>query len=805
MSDNKVFCFIKGIKSNYCLIDPCHFLLQGEEYRGLTPLHLAIAYGNDELAEVIVQAGADVCARATGTFFHPRDQQSSVPVVNTNYEGLSYLGEYPLAWAACLCNETVYNLLIEEGADPDAQDTYGNTVLHMVVIVEQLGMFGYALKHPIKKADHLIRNNQEMTSLTLSCKLGRDTMFQEMLEMSCVEFWRYSNITCCGYPLGALDSIMSDGSTNWGSAIMLILNGTKEEHLNMLEGGIIAKLLDEKWSTYAQGMFMKRLGILILHLLTLSMAVYQRPMSDQSLLRGLKPGSESITAEDISRYCFEVATLLGCAAFIVIQLGGEIRNAGFDCFWRNLKSAPPKMLFVICTFLILFCIPCRILQFSEDEEKYRTVEEAFLIFGVPGSWFYLMFFCGAIKLTGPFVTMIFKMITGDMFTFSIVYTICLLGFSQAFFFIIKSHEDAELYEKYHTTWIGLFHMTLGDYDYEMLGKTPYPKMAKVVFILFQILIPILLLNMLIAMMGNTYGQVIESAEKEFLKAWAKVIMSLERSVPQQQCKEFLESYSIALGPSERGVMVIKAKSKTRAAQRKGALTNWKKTGRTIIKYLRKRDISGDDLRRELWVHEEASTPKKKKKTGRGYDINLNAPKVANAGEADPSKTNPEVKVSGPVEAKLPPIDQPQANGHGPANGAANGVCKTVLDVDSMKTPGGGIKAKKTKQQRREALFKKKRAKSALSRKVQSIDMGLYPLDTDSSDEDLFTGNVWWEVAGQMEGDGGLDNAAFEPDSRVQHISAPAPTAAPPAPAAKPPEPEKKDDPPVDPPSDPPAQ
>jgi hypothetical protein len=27
--------------------------------------------------------------------------------------------------------------------------------------------------------------------------------------------------------------------------------------------------------------------------------------------------------------------------------------------------------------------------------------------------------------------------------------------------------------------------------------------------------------MLIAMMGNTYGIVIESAEKEFLKAWAK--------------------------------------------------------------------------------------------------------------------------------------------------------------------------------------------------------------------------------------------------------------------------------------------
>ena len=562
---------------------------------------------------------------------------------------------------------------------------------------------------------------------------------------------------------GALDSIMSDGSTNWGSAIMLILNGTKEEHLNMLEGGIIAKLLDEKWSTYAQGMFMKRLGILILHLLTLSMAVYQRPSTDNSLLRGLKSGSGSITAEDISRYCFEVATLLGCVAFIVFQLGGEIKNSGFDCFWRNMKSAPPKMLFVISTFLILGCIPCRFLQFGEDEETYRTIEEAFLIFGVPGSWFYLMFFCGAIKLTGPFVTMIFKMVTGDMFTFSIVYTICLLGFSQAFFFIIKSHEEAELYEKYHTTWIGLFHMTLGDYDYEMLGTTPYPTMAKIVFVLFQILIPILLLNMLIAMMGNTYGQVIESAEKEFLKAWAKVIMSLERSVPSGQCKEFLESYSIALGPTERGVMVIKAKSKTRAAQRKGALTNWKKTGRTIIKYLRKRDISGDDLRRELWVHEEASTPKKKKKTGKGYNIDLNQPKAggapAAANGAAPGAAVPDVKVNGEA-AQLPPID---THANGVANGVANGSChQAALDVDSMKTPGGGIKTKKTKQQRKEALFKKKRAKSALARKVQSIDMGLYPVeDTDSSDDDLFTGNVWWAGAGDETS--GQDNPAFVKD------------------------------------------
>ena len=57
--------------------------------------------------------------------------------------------------------------------------------------------------------------------------------------------------------------------------------------------------------------------------------------------------------------------------------------------------------------------------------------------------------------------------------------------------------------------------------------------------------------------------------------WAKVIMSIERSCPPSSAKEFLEKYSIKLSATERGVMVIKKKDKTRASQRKGALSNWK--------------------------------------------------------------------------------------------------------------------------------------------------------------------------------------------------------------------------------------
>lgn len=75
---------------------------------------------------------------APGSFFLPRDQQGPRPTRHTDYEGLAYLGEYPLSWAACCANESVYNLLLDSGANPDRRDTFGNMILHMVVVCDKL-------------------------------------------------------------------------------------------------------------------------------------------------------------------------------------------------------------------------------------------------------------------------------------------------------------------------------------------------------------------------------------------------------------------------------------------------------------------------------------------------------------------------------------------------------------------------------------------------------------------------------------------------------------------------------------------
>uniref|UniRef100_A0A1I7XBL5 ANK_REP_REGION domain-containing protein n=1 Tax=Heterorhabditis bacteriophora TaxID=37862 RepID=A0A1I7XBL5_HETBA len=99
---------------------------------GQSALHLAIVHDDYETVQLLLASNADVNARACGNFFLPEDFKATNRV--TDYQGYAYYGEYPLAFAACFGNKDIYDLLIQCGANPNLQDSFGNTILHMCVI-----------------------------------------------------------------------------------------------------------------------------------------------------------------------------------------------------------------------------------------------------------------------------------------------------------------------------------------------------------------------------------------------------------------------------------------------------------------------------------------------------------------------------------------------------------------------------------------------------------------------------------------------------------------------------------------------
>lgn len=131
-----------------------------DEYYGENVLHIAIVNEDPSMVKFLLDAGSNVNERCCGAFMSPEDQKGTrtdsidqEPVVMsplTNYDGYVYWGEYPLSFAACLCQEECYRLVLAKKADPNNQDFNGNSVLHLLVIHEKLGTFDMAYETGMK-------------------------------------------------------------------------------------------------------------------------------------------------------------------------------------------------------------------------------------------------------------------------------------------------------------------------------------------------------------------------------------------------------------------------------------------------------------------------------------------------------------------------------------------------------------------------------------------------------------------------------------------------------------------------------
>ncbi|KAJ7421611.1 hypothetical protein BTVI_17381 [Pitangus sulphuratus] len=105
---------------------------------------------------------------------------------------------------------------------------------------------------------------------------------------------------------------------------------------------------------------------------------------------------------------------------------------------------------------------------------------------------------------------------------------------------------------FSTFLLDLFKLTIGMGDLEMLESAKYPAVFIILLVTYIILTFVLLLNMLIALMGETVGQVSKESKHIWKLQWATTILDIERSFPVFLRKAFRSGEMVTVGKGTDG-------------------------------------------------------------------------------------------------------------------------------------------------------------------------------------------------------------------------------------------------------------
>uniref|UniRef100_A0A8C7QYV9 Transient receptor potential cation channel, subfamily V, member 4 n=1 Tax=Oncorhynchus mykiss TaxID=8022 RepID=A0A8C7QYV9_ONCMY len=530
-------------------------------YRGQTALHIAIERRCKQYVELLVEKGADVHAQARGRFFQPRDEG-----------GYFYFGELPLSLAACTNQPNMVHYLTENAhkkADLRRQDSRGNTVLHGLVHIADntrdntrfltkmydLLLTKCAKLYPECSLEDIL-NNDGMSPLMMAAKLGKigvrtnsEIKDEEARHLSRkFKDWAYGPVYSSLYDLSSLDTCGEEVSV----LEILVYNSRIENRHEMLAVEPINELLRAKWQKFAAVTFYISVVSYLVTMIIFTLVAYYRPSQGT-------PPYPYTTSTDYLRLGGEVITLGSGVFFFLTNIK--------DLF---LKKCPGvNSLFVDGSFQLLYFIYSLLVIVTAA--LYLSGIEAYLsvmVFALVLGWMNTLYFTRGLKLTGTYSIMIQKILFKDLFRFLLVYVLFMIGYSSALVSLLAvcpgpdevcpeeggcpTYPQCRDTDTFSNFLLDLFKLTIGMGDLDMVSSAQYPAVFLILLVTYIILTFVLLLNMLIALMGETVSQVSKESKKIWKLQWATTILDIERSFPVCLRKSFRSGEMVTVGKNWDG-------------------------------------------------------------------------------------------------------------------------------------------------------------------------------------------------------------------------------------------------------------
>lgn len=528
-------------------------------YRGQTALHIAIERRCKQYVELLVEKGADVHAQARGRFFQPRDEG-----------GYFYFGELPLSLAACTNQPDIVHYLTEnphKKADLRRQDSRGNTVLHALVHIADntkdntrflTKMYDLLLIRCAKLFPdcnlETILNNDGMSPLMMAAKLGKIGVFQHIIRREIKDEevrhlsrkfkdWAYGPVYSSLYDLSSLDTCGEEPSV----LEILVYNSRNENRHEMLAVEPINELLRAKWQKFAAATFYISVASYLVSMIIFTLVAYYHPTEET-------PPYPYKTSSDYLRMAGEIVTLASAIFFFLTNIKNvfqkkcpEVKALVFDGSFQ--------LLFFVYSVLVIVTAAL----YLSGIQAYVSV----MVFALVLGWMNMLYFTRGLKLTGTYSIMIQKILFKDLFRFLLVYVLFMIGYASALVSLLplcpaQCVGECPTYPKcrnpdtFRIFLLDLFELAIGMGDLDMIYNARYPGVFLFLLVTYMILTFVLLLNMLIALMGETVGQVSKESKKIWRLQWATTILDIERSFPVCLRKSFRAGEMVTVGKNLDG-------------------------------------------------------------------------------------------------------------------------------------------------------------------------------------------------------------------------------------------------------------
>ncbi|XP_075706992.1 transient receptor potential cation channel subfamily V member 3 [Rhinoderma darwinii] len=515
-----------------------------ENYKGQTALNIAIERRQSDLVKCLIKKGANINVRAQGRFFNPKRK----------HEGF-YFGETPLALAACTNQPDVVQLLMENHqTDVTIQDSLGNTVLHALVTVAEnseaqnafiIRMYDTILRTCKNKSLESIENKEGLTPMQLAARTGKTEILHYILSREIKEKenrvlsrkftdWAYGPVSSSLYDLKDVDTC----SRNSILEIVVYNTGIDNRH-ELLALEPLHTLLQLKWKKFARYMFFLSFLLSFTYNVVLTLVSYYRPRGEQALY------PLSLTYDRGWLQLVGQMFIIVCATYLMIKEGVVIFLVRPSDLRSVLSDAWFHVLFFIQAILVIASVFCYLFGVKE----YL----AFLVLAMALGWANMLYYTRGFQSLGIYSVMIQKVIMNDVLKFLFVYILFLFGFGVALASLIENCADGDecsAYKSFSTAIVELFKLTIGLGDLEMQHDSKYPVLSLLLLIAYVILTFVLLLNMLIALMGETVEKISKESENIWRIQRARTIMEFEKSLPMWLKSKFQPGESCTVSKND---------------------------------------------------------------------------------------------------------------------------------------------------------------------------------------------------------------------------------------------------------------